>query len=106
MPQLYQHEILSRAHDVMGHQRIAKVLARIQERHTWLGIRRSVGQYVSQCLTSHQVREKPGDVRIHLKLIQSGYFNELVQHDHLKICPSDFNNTGILVLIDHFSKFA
>ena len=106
MPQLYQHEILFRAHDAMGHQGISKVVARIQERHTWPGIRRSVGRYVGQCLTCQQVRDKPGDVRFHLKNIQSGYFNELVQYDHLKICPSDSNNTGILVIIDHFSKFA
>ena len=106
MPQLYQHEILFRAHDAMGHQGISKVVARIQERHTWPGIRRSVGRYVSQCLTCQQVRDKPGDVRFQLKNIQSGYFNELVQYDHLKICPSDDNNTGILVIIDHFSKFA
>ena len=106
MPQLYQHEILFRAHDAMGHQGISKVVARIQERHTWPGIRRSVGRYVGQCLTCQQVRDKPGDVRFHLKNIHSGYFNKLVQYDHLKICPSDNNNTGILVIIDHFSKFA
>ena len=106
MPQLYQHEILFRVHDAMGHQGISKVVARIQERHTWPGIRRSVGRYVGQCLTCQQVRDKPCDVRFQLKNIQSGYFNELVQYDHLKICPSDNNNTGILVIIDHFSKFA
>ena len=106
MPQLYQHEILFKAHDAMGHQGIAKVLARIQERHTWPGIRRTIGQYVSQCITCQQVRDKPGDVRFHLKNIQSGYFNELVQYDHMKICPSDDGNTGILVIIDHFSKLA
>ena len=71
MPQFYQHEILFRAHDAMGHQGIAKVVSRIQERHTWPGIRRSVGQYVSQCLTCQQVRDRPGDVRFHLKNIQS-----------------------------------
>ena len=106
MPQLYQHEILFRAHDAMGHQGISKVVARIQERHTWPGIRRSVGRYVGQCLTCQQVRDKPGDVQFQQKNIQSGYFNELVQYDHLKICPSDNNNTGILVIIDHFSEFA
>ena len=105
MPQLYQHEILFRAHDAMGHKGIAKVLARIQERHTWPGIRRNVGQYVSQCLTCQQVRDNPDDVRFHLNFIQSGYFDE-IQYDHLKICPSDSNNTGILVIIDHSSKFA
>ena len=106
MAQLYQHEILFRAHDAMGHQGISKVVARIQERHTWPGIRRSVGRYVGQSLTCQQVRDKPGDVLFLLKNIQSGYFNELVQYDYLKICPSDNNNTGILVIIDLFSKFA
>ena len=57
----------------------SKVVARLQERHTCPGIRRTVGQYVSQCLTCRQVRDKPGDVHFHIKNIQSGYFNELVQ---------------------------
>ena len=106
MPQLYQNEILFRAHDAMGHQGISNVVARIQERHTWSGILRTVGEYVSQCLTCQQVRDKPGDVCFHLKNIPSGYFNELVQYDHMKLCPSDDGNTEILVIIDHFSKFA
>ena len=36
--------------------------------------------------------------------VQSGYFNELFQYDHMKICPFDNNITGILVIIVHFSK--
>ena len=90
----------------MGHQGLSKVVARIQERHTWPGICRTVGEYVSQCLTCQQVRDNPGDVRFHLKKIQSGCFNELVQYDHMKLCPTDDGNTGILVIIDHVSKFA
>ena len=84
LPQLYQHEILFRARDAMGHQGIAKVVSRIQKCHTWSVIRRSVGLYVSQCLTCQQVRDKPGDVRFHQKSIQNGYFNELHQYDHQK----------------------
>ena len=106
MPQLYQHEILFRAHDAMRHQGFSKVLARIQEHHTWPGIRRTVGEYVSQCLTCQQVRDEPGDARFHLKNKQSGYFNELVRYDHMKLCHTDDNKTGILVITDHFSKFA
>ena len=105
-PQLYQHEILVRAHDAMGHQAINKAVERIQERHTWPGIHRTVGEYVSQCLTCQQVRDKPRDIRYHLKNIQSGYFNELVQYDHMKLCHTDDGNTGVLVIFDHFSKFA
>ena len=98
--------MLFRAHDAMAHQVTSKVVARIQERHLCPGLRRCVGKYVGHCLTCQQVRDKPGDVRFHLKNIQSGYFNDLVQYDHLKICPSDSNNTGILVIFDQFSKFA
>ena len=59
MPQLYQHELSFRPHDAMGHQGNSKVVAPIQERHTWQGIRRTVGEYVSQCLTCQKVRDKP-----------------------------------------------
>ena len=65
-----------------------------------------MGEYVSQCLTCQQVRDKPGDVRFHLKNIQSGYSIALVQYDHMKFCPTDDGNTRILVIFDHFSKFA
>ena len=106
MPQLYQHEILFKAHDAMGHQGIAKVLARLQERHTWPGNRKSIRQYVSQCKTCQQVRDKPGYLRFHLKNIQSVFVNDLVQYDHVKICSSDNQNTGVLVIIDHFKNFA
>ena len=106
MMQLYQQEIPFKAHDAMGHQGKAKILARIQGRHTWPGIRRNVGRYVSQCITCKQIGDKPEGVRFHLKNIQSGYFNELVQYDHNKICPSDNKNTGSLLIIYLFSKFA
>ena len=42
---------LFKTHDALGHQIIAKVMARVQERHTCLGIRKTIDQYVSQCLT-------------------------------------------------------
>ena len=106
MPQLYQHKILFQAHGAMVHQGIAKVLARVQERRIWPGIRKTIGQYVNECLTCQQVHDKTGDVRFHLKNIQSRYFNELLQCYHMEICPSNNRNTGISVIIDLFSKFA
>ena len=66
----------------------------------------TIGQYVSQCLTCQQMRDKSGDVRFHFKNNQSGHFNELVLYDHIKISPFDNRNTGILDIIDNFSKFA
>ena len=53
MPQL---EILYRAHDESGHQGVGKVLARIQERDTWPGIKRDVVNHIKQCLTCQQAK--------------------------------------------------
>ena len=55
-PQLFQHGILYRAHDESGHQGVGKVLARIQERHTWPGIKRDVVNHIKQCLTCQQAK--------------------------------------------------
>ena len=106
MPQLFQHEILYRAHDESGHQGVGKVLARIQEQHTWPGIKRDVVNHIKQCLTCQQAKHPAGNPCYPLQSINSSNFNDLVQFDHLKLCKTDSGNTGLLVIIDHFTKFA
>ena len=106
MPQLYQHEILYRAHDESGHQGVGKVLARIQERHTWPGIKRDVVNHIKHCLTCQQTKHPAGNPCYPLQSINSSNFNDLVQIDHLKLCKTTSGNNGLLVIIDHFTKFA
>ena len=106
MPQLYQHEILYRAHDESGHQGVGKVLARIQERHTWPGIKRDVVNHIKHCLTCQQTKHPAGNPSYPLQSINSSNFNDLVQFDHLKLCKTTSGNNGLLVIIDHFTKFA
>ena len=106
MPQLYQHEILYRAHDESGHQGVGNVLARIQERHTWPGIKRDVVNHIKHCLTCQQTKHPAGNPCYPLQSINSSNFNDLVQFDHLKLCKTTSGNNGLLVIIDHFTKFA
>ena len=108
MPQLYQHEILYRAHDESGHQGVGKVLARIQERHTWPGIKRDVVNHIKHCLTLNVSTDKTPRWKslLSLQSINSSNFNDLVQFDHLKLCKTTSGNNGQLVIIDHFTKFA
>ena len=106
MPQLYQHEILYRAHDESGHQGVGKVLARIQERHTWPGIKRDVVNHIKHCLTCQQTKHPAGNPCYPLQSINSSNLNDLVQFDHLKLCKTTSGNNGLLVIIDHFTKFA
>ena len=106
MPQLFQHEILYRAHDESGHQCVGKVLARLQERHTWPGIKRDVVNHIKRCLTCQQAKHPAGNPCYPLQNINSSNFNDLVQFDNLKLCKTASGNTGLLVIIDHFTKFA
>ena len=49
MPQLYQAEVLYRTHDEMGHQGVNKVVARIQQRHDWMGLQLAVNKWINAC---------------------------------------------------------
>ena len=104
MPQLYQHEILYRAQ--LGHQGVGKVLAGIQERHTLPGIKRDVVNHIKHCLTCQQTKQPAGNPSYPLQSINSSNFNDLVQFNHLKLCKTESSNTGLLVIIDHLTKFA
>ena len=109
MPHLFQHEILYRAHDESRHQGVGKVLARIQERHTWPtwpGIKRDVVNHIKQCLICQQAKHRAGNPCYPLQSINSSKFNGVVQFDHLKLSKTESGNTGLLVIIDHFTKFA
>ena len=106
MPQLYQHEILYRAHDESGHQGVGKVLARVQERHTWPGIKRDIVNHIKHCLTCQKTKHPAGNPCYPLQNLNSSNFNDPVQFDHLKHCKTESGNTGLLVIIDHFTKFA
>ena len=105
MPQLYQHEVLYRAHNESGNQGVGKDLAIIQERHTWLGIKRDVVNHIKHCLTCQQTMHPAGNPCYPLQSVNSTNFIALVQFDHFKLCKTTSGNNGLLVIIDHFTKF-
>ena len=45
-------------------------------------------------------------MRFPLQSIESSEFNEVVQIDHQKICMTDNGYNQVLVMIDHFTKYA
>ena len=79
IPQLYQHEILHRAHDESGHKGVGKVLARIQERHIWPGIKRDEVNHMKDCLSGQRTKHPCGNPCLHLQSINSCNFFDLTQ---------------------------
>ncbi len=105
LPQLFHAEVLFRAHDDQGHQGIDEVVSRIRQRFIWRGMNNAVKKRVKVCRTCQNAKTPIGGKKFPLKNIVSGSFIEIVQIDHQKICQTKSGYTGILVMIDHFTKF-
>ena len=85
LPQLYQTELLFRSHDQMDHQGCEK--------------------WISACLSRQQAKN-PGKLRFPLQSLESSGLDEVVQTDHQKIRMTATGYNQVLVMIDHFTKFA
>ena len=105
LPQLYQTELLFRSHDQMGHQGVDKVYNRIQKRFEWPGLKKACENWIAACLSCQQAKD-PRKLRFPLQSIESSGFNEVVQIDHQKICMTATGYNQVLVMIDHFTKYA
>ena len=105
LPQLQQTELLFRSHDQMGHQGVNKVYNKIQKRFEWPGLKKACKKWISACLSCQQAKD-PRNVRFPLQSIESSGFNEVVQIDHQKICMTATGYNQVLVMIDHFTKYA
>ena len=82
-----------------------KVYLRILKRFEWPGIKKASEKWVTACLSCQQVKD-PRKLRFPLQSIESSEFNEVVQIDHHKICMTYSGYNQILVMIDHFMKYA
>ena len=89
----------------MSHQGIDKVYQRILKRFEWPGMKKACEKWVTACLSCQQVKD-PRKLRFPLQSIESSEFNEVVQIDHQKICMTDSGYNQVLVMIDHFTKYA
>ena len=89
----------------MGHQGVDKVDNRIQKRFEWPGLKKAFEKWVAACLSCQQVKD-PRKLRFPLQSIESSGFNEVVQIDHQKICMTATGYNQVLVMMDHFTKYA
>ena len=105
LPQLSQTELLFRSHYQMGHQGVDKVYNRIQKRFEWPGLKKACEKWIAACLSCQQAKD-PRKLRFPLQSIESSGFNEVVQIDHQKICMTATGYNQVLVMIDHFTKYA
>ena len=105
LPQLYQTELLFRSQNQMVHQGIDQVYQRILKRFERPGMENACEKWVTACLSCQHVKDSKKLI-FPLQSIESSEFNEVVQIDHQKICMTDSGYNQVLVMIDHFTKYA
>ena len=107
LPQLYQIELRFRSHDPMCHQGVDKVYNRIQKRFVWPGLKKACEKWRRTPGTVNMSTGKgPQETSVPLQSIKSSGINEVVQTDHQKLCKTATGYNQVLVMIDHFTKYA
>ncbi len=106
LPALFQMEALHLAHDGQSHVGETKTIHTILTQFDWPGLHKDVAKYVNSCLTCQCSKPAKQRMKFPLKPIHSGAPNELLQIDHGKLSTTKDGHLGVLMMIDHFTKFA
>ncbi len=106
MPQKYVAMILQGVHDFLGHLGETRVLEMTSQRFDRPRLRQDVIDWVASCPTCQSFKGPVPGFRWKLRNIQVTRQNQVVQMD-FEILPKTKNGYQyILIIIDHFSKFA
>ena len=105
IPECYKQHILAGLHDDIGHPGRERTLSLIRERFFWPGMTTDVENHVSTC---DRCLKRTSSTKIFAPLlnIQSTYPLDLVCFDYLTLEPSKGGFGNILVITDHFTKYA
>ncbi len=106
LPQLFHLEVLQLAHDHQANVGQHRVIGAILQKFDWPGLQKDVAKYINSCLVCQASKYPKKRMKYPLKPLQSGGPNELLQVDHLKLTNTKEENKGVLMMVDHFTKFA
>ena len=101
---VHRSRALAGCHDDVGHQGRMRTLSLLRQRFFWPGMQTEATQYVLKC-TRCLRRKTPSQVAP-LQPIHVTQPLELVHMDDLSLEPSKGNTENVLVITDHFTRYA
>ena len=104
VPKAYRSRALAGCHDDVGHQGKMRTLSLLRERFFWPGMQTEAIQHILKC-TRCLRRKTPSHVAP-LQPIHVTQALELVHMDYLSLEPSKGNIENVLVITDHFTRYA
>ena len=106
LPQAMRLQVLAHLHDDMGHLGFEKVLQQVKDRYFWPGMYTEVKVYIQKCKRC-TLRKTPDTKRqADMESIRTTHPLELVCIDFLSLERSKGGYEHILVVTDHFTRYA
>ena len=105
VPPSLVHEVLRQSHNTMGHPGRDKTTSFIRDRFFWPGMTNDIEQWIQRCKRC-LLRKTPTNIRAPLTNIVTTQPLELVCMDYLQLEKSKGGYQYILVVTDHFTRYA
>ena len=104
LPQSYRSKAMAGCHDQVGHLGQDRVLELLRDRFFWPGMHMDVASYINSCPRCVRRKTQPDTAPLHN--IEATHPLELVHLDYLQIEPSKGNIENVLIVTDHFTRYA
>ena len=104
IPKSHRHKAILGCHDEVGHQGRVRTLSLLRERYFWPNMQVEATQHIAKC--SRCLKRKPTPQVAPLQPILVSQPLELVHLDYLILEPSKGNIENVLVITDHFTRYA
>ena len=97
-------QVMRGLHDEVGHQGRDRTLSLVRERFYWDTLHTDVCSYVAKCVRC--IKRKSHHHTATMVPIHVSHPMELIHLDFLKIEPSKGNYENVLIVIDHYTRYA
>ena len=104
VPQAYRQNAIEGCHDQVGHLGQDRVLDLLRDWFYWPGMHVDVVSYINSCPRCLHRKSEPD--KAPLMNIEASQPLKLIHLDYLKIEPSKGNIEHVLVITDHFTRYA
>ena len=104
VPKTHRHKAILGCHDDIGHQGRVRALSLLQERYFWPGMQVEAIPHIAQCSRCLKRKSTPQVAPLQPILVSQPL--ELVHLDYLTLEPSKGNIENVLVITDHFTRYA
>ena len=104
VPKTHRHKAILGCHDEIGHQGRVRTLSLLRERFFWPGMQVEATQHIAKCSRCLKRKSTPQVAPLQPILVSQPL--ELVHLDYLTLEPSKGNIENVLVITDHFTRYA